>query len=387
MTTGAIAVFNAGSSTLKFSLYRQEDLSLLNRGAVERITGNPEASIENQQGDTLTKETLDTSGHQAALQWLLDWIDAHDDDLTLHAAGHRIVHGGREFDKPVRLTPEVEEKLRRLTPLAPLHQPHNLAPVAALRELHPDLPQIGCFDTGFHHTQPDLAKHFALPRHLTQEGILRYGFHGISYDYIASILPDHAGEKADGRAVVAHLGNGASMCAMKERQSIATTMGFTALDGLMMGTRCGDLDPGVVLYLLDEKGMSLEDVTDLLYKQSGLKGVSGIGNDMRELLASDQPEAEEAVALYCYQAIRHLGALMASLGGLDVLVFTAGIGVNSPEIRRRICEGMAWAGLKLDQQANEKNAVRISTQDSAIAVYALPTNESLPIAQACKELL
>jgi acetate kinase len=300
----------------------------------------------------------------------------------LVAAGHRVVHGGSLYSIPVRISSTVIDDLRRLVPLAPLHQPRNLAAIVAISKLHPELPQVACFDTAFHHTQPEIAAAFALPRTITAQGVRRYGFHGLSYEYIASVLPNVLGPvAADGRVVVAHLGSGASMCAMHRRQSVATTMGFTALDGLPMGSRCGNLDPGVILYLMQEKGMTPQAVSDLLYHSSGLLGVSGVSDDMRTLLASDDPLAANAIALFIYRIGRELGSLAASLGGLDALVFTAGIGEHASEIRRRACEQAFWLGVELDDAANAAGAIRITTPGSKTSAWLIPTNENLMIAQ------
>ncbi len=304
------------------------------------------------------------------------------------AAGHRVVHGGPLYNRPVVIDESVIAELRRLIPLAPLHQPHHLAAIAALSKLHPTLPQFACFDTSFHHTQPEVAAAFALPRNLTEEGIRRYGFHGLSYEYIASVLPDFLGTAgAQARVAVAHLGNGASICAMRGRKSIATTMGFTALDGLPMGERCGNLDPGVVLYLMEEKGMTAQAIGDLLYHRSGLLGVSGISNDMRTLLTSALPHAKEAVDLFVYRICRELGSLAAALGGLDALIFTAGIGEHAGEIRRRVCEQTAWLGFELDEAANMAGGPRITRLGAMTSAWVIPTDEDLMIARHCWALL
>jgi acetate kinase len=296
------------------------------------------------------------------------------------------VHGGSLYSQPIILTPAVLAELEQFVLLAPLHQPHNLAGINALSALLPEIPQIACFDTAFHRTQPPVAQMFAIPKALTAEGVKRYGFHGLSYEYIARVLPEHTA-KADGRVLVAHLGNGASLCAMLGRRSQGSSMGFTAIDGLMMGTRTGALDPGVLLYLLENKGMGVKDLTNLLYKQSGLLGVSGISQDMRTLLASDDPAAEEAVELFCYRAITQIGALAAAIGGLDALVFTGGIGEHASEIRRRIAEGCAWLGLELDNAANMANSTRISTAGSRIDALVIPTDEEWMIAEHTRDLL
>jgi acetate kinase len=324
--------------------------------------------------------------HREAFAALLSWLTAHDEGWRIVAVGHRVVHGGELYAQPVRLTPEILAELSTLTALAPLHQPHNLAGVDALSNLLPSAAQIACFDTAFHRTQPRLAQLFALPRALSDAGIKRYGFHGLSYEYIAHVLPDYT-TRADARVIVAHLGNGASLCAMQGRRSQATSMGFTAIDGLMMGTRSGTLDPGVVLYLLENKGMNVEALTHLLYQESGLLGVSGISQDMCILLASKDPAATEAIELFCYRAISYIGSLAAAIGGLDALVFTGGIGEHASEIRRRIAQGCAWLGLTLDTTANATGQTRISAAESRVEALVITTNEEWMIAQHCAALL
>jgi acetate kinase len=382
-----ILVLNAGSSSLKAAVY-----TLTGQGTgglaphltarVQNIGHDPDWSAKDAHGAAIADTVLrgDEADHEAVLARMLDWLHGRDDGVTVRAAGHRIVHGGTAYDRAVRIDDTVLTALDGLVPLAPLHQPHNLAPVRALWSRSPDLPQVACFDTAFHRTQPELAQRFALPADLTAAGVKRYGFHGLSYAYIAQVLPDHLGAAADGRVVVAHLGHGASMCALRNRRSVATTMGFTALDGLPMGTRCGNVDPGVLLYLLQQRGWTAEDVADALYHRSGLYGVSGVSDDMGELLASDDARAEAAVALFCYRASRELGSLAAALGGLDALVFTAGIGEHAPEVRRRIAAQAQWLGVTLDDSANAANAGRISRDDSAVAVHVVPTDEERMIA-------
>ena len=301
--------------------------------------------------------------------------------------GHRVVHGGVDYAGPVRITAEVVAKLERLVPLAPLHQPHNLRPIRALSARMPEVPQVACFDTGFHRAQPPLAQAFALPRELSEAGVRRYGFHGLSYEHIASVLPAHDARAAAGRTVVLHLGNGASMCAIAAGRSIATTMGFTALDGLPMGTRSGSLDPGVVLYLMDEHKMDARAIETLLYRRSGLLGVSGLSSDMRELLESEDPHAREAVALFCYRIGRELGSLAAALGGLDAIVFTAGIGEHAAAVREVVCRDAAWLGVKLDRAANARNGPMISTPDSRVAVWVIATDEESMIARHTRDVL
>ncbi|HDO52328.1 MAG TPA: acetate/propionate family kinase, partial [Rhizobiales bacterium] len=352
--TDAILALNAGSSSIKFALYawRSDDatsLAAIARGEIEGIGDAPRLAIREANGNVAARRELPAgSDHKILLHLLLEWIDDHLAGRSLIAVGHRVVHGGTDFSAPVLIDETVLAQLERLVPLAPLHQPHNLAAIRCLAEAAPGLPQVACFDTGFHRTNLSLATTFALPRALTDEGVRRYGFHGLSYEYIAGALPHYAGAAAEGRVVVAHLGHGASMCAMRARRSVATTMGFTALDGLPMGRRCGTLDPGVLLFLMREKGMDYESLTDLLYHRSGLLGVSGISDDMRDLLASQSAAAKEAVDLFTYRIGRELGSLAGALGGLDVLVFTGGIGEHASAVRERVCQDAGWLGIRLD---------------------------------------
>jgi acetate kinase len=383
----AILVLNAGSSSIKFSVFpgnaRPSRQDLICDGECEGIGHRVHFTAKNGAGASLVdKQLAEGTTHEDALAALLHWLEAQFKDHRLVAAGHRVVHGGSLYTAPVPIDASVVAELRRLIPLAPLHEPHNLAAIATISKLYPILPQIACFDTAFHHTEPAVATAFALPRRLTTEGIRRYGFHGLSYEYIASVLPDVLGPKvADGRVVVAHLGSGASMCAMYRRESIATTMGFTALDGLPMGSRCGSLDPGVVLYLILEKGMPAAKVSDLLYHDSGLFGVSGISDDMRTLLASDHPSAKDAVALFVYRIGRELGSLAAALGGLDALVFTAGIGEHAAEIRRQVCKDASWLGMDLDECANANGGPQITQANGRVSAWVIPTDEDLMIAR------
>jgi acetate kinase len=390
---GAILVLNAGSSSIKFSLFaaaawpRRKDL--LCHGAMAGIGGGVHFFATDAAGRVTAEQQLgEGTDHEAALEVLLRWLEEHFGEPALAAVGHRVVHGGRRYAAPVRVDAVVAAELRRLVPLAPLHQPHHLAAIDAITKLHPALPQIACFDTAFHHSQPAVAAAFALPRQLAAEGVRRYGFHGLSYEYIASVLPEFLGpEAAEGRVVVAHLGAGASMCAMRGRKSVATTMGFTALDGLMMAQRCGALDPGVILYLLQQKGMAADAVADLLYHQSGLKGVSGISDDMRTLLASPDPRAAEAIDLFVYRIGRELGSLAAALGGLDALVFTAGIGEHAAQIRARVCDDAGWFGVAFDPAANAAGGPRLTRPGSTVSAWVIPTDEDLMIARHVWRLL
>ena len=388
----AILVLNAGSSSLKFSVFLDgEPPGLLLRGQLEGLFTEPHFVARDAAGNVAGEQRWPAGtrlGHQGAIEFLFTWgragaLGGH----RIAAAGHRVVHGGLKFTRPVRIDPEVLAPLEALVPLAPLHQPHNLAAIRAIVQRAPELPQAACFDTSFHRTQPAVAQAFALPRRYAEEGVIRYGFHGLSYEYIASVLPRTDARAAAGRTVVAHLGNGASMCAMKSGRSVASTMGFTAVDGLPMGTRCGALDPGVLLYLMDRHGMDARALEKLLYQQSGLLGVSGISSDLRTLLASPDPRAAEALDLFVYRIGRELGSLAAALGGLDALVFTGGIGENAATIRARVCQGAAWLGLELDAAANDAGRPRISRGGSRVTAWVIPTNEELMIAQHTRRLL
>jgi acetate kinase len=388
--TDVILALNAGSSSIKFSLFATtssiDALSLVYQGEVEGISGEARFFAYNPAGQRLVDERLSDQtavafSHEEALSVLLDWIERHEAGFTLIAAGHRVVHGGTLYSAPVLVDSMVINQLEQFVPLAPLHQPHNLAAIRAIARIKSDVPQVACFDTAFHHTQPAVAQAFALPREVTALGVKRYGFHGLSYEYIAHVLSDVVGDMADGRVVVAHLGGGASMCALRGRKSLATTTGFTALDGLPMGTRCGALDPGVILYLLSEQHMDVPTVTDLLYHRSGLLGVSGESSEMQELLASDSPHAVEAIDLFVYRIGRELGSLVAALGGLDVLIFTGGIGERAAPIRAQVCQDAQWLGVRLDTAANRAGGPKISADDSAVPVWVIPTNEDLMIAR------
>jgi len=388
----AILVLNAGSSSLKFSVFRSGDagLELWLNGQAEGLLTAPRFVAKDASGRSVSERIWkegELLGHDAAVSHLLDFLRANRGEHRLVAVGHRVVHGGLEFSEPVRVTPEIIGALEKLVPLAPLHQPHNLAPIRHVLEQMPSLPQVACFDTAFHRVQPELAQAFALPEEITDQGVRRYGFHGLSYEYIASVLPAVDARAAAGKVVVAHLGNGASMCAMLAGRSMASTMGFTAVDGLPMGTRCGSLDPGVVLYLMDELKMDARAIEKLIYQQSGLLGVSGVSSDMRALLSSDAPRAKLAVDLFVYRIGRELGSLAAALGGLDALVFTAGIGEHAVPIRERVVQGAAWLGIILDPAANAAGGPRISSATSRVRAYVVPTNEELMIARHTRRLL
>lgn len=390
MTDGLIAVLNAGSSSLKFAVFAGE--TMLRRGQVDRIGSGstnapPRLTIAGDDRVTPIKREIEARDHEQALDVLFEQLQQLLGSGQLVGVGHRVVHGGAMFRSAIRIDDAVIEQLEALIPLAPLHEPHNLVPIKAIRRRDPELPQVACFDTAFHAGQSPLEQMFALPRELYEHGVQRYGFHGLSYQYIAETLPQVDSRAAQGRTVVCHLGNGASMCAMLNGKSMASTMGFTALDGLPMGTRSGDIDPGVLLYLLQEQGMSPDELSDLLYHKSGLLGISGISSDMRDLELSDAPHAAEAVEYFCYRIARELGALAAVLGGLDALVFTAGIGENAPNVRARVCELAAWLGVRIDPAANAAKQTSIHAADSAVHVLVVPTNEELVIARQVARVL
>jgi len=380
----ALLTLNAGSSSLKFAVYAADNgptPSAVYRGTIEEIGRRGRFHIVHQDKGSVLDREVSPANHVQALRHVLDWLENNHPGLTLRAAGHRVVHGGTAFSQPARVNDQVLAELEKLIPLSPLHQPHNLGAIRALAGLRPDLPQVACFDTAFHHSLPDVAKHFALPREMAARGIRRYGFHGLSYEYIASTLPDYLGGAAEGRVIVAHLGNGASLCAMKQRRSIETSISFTPLDGLPMGTRCGAIDPGVLLYLLREEGMRLEQLEELLNHRSGLFGYSGISSDVRELLASDHPHAAEALELFAYRVSQAIAAHAVALEGLDALIFTAGVGEHAATLRSAICSRLGWMGITLNDAANLRHGPRISHQDSRIAAWVIPTNEEWVIAR------
>lgn len=388
---GAVLTLNAGSSSIKFLLFEIGKSGELTRGPggeVEDIDSAPHFIARDAAGAVLAEQNWAGSKQifQSLLEAVIAWAEGHLGADTLVAVGHRVVHGGPHHDRPERVTPRLLTELDQLTPLAPLHLPHNLAPIRAIAEARPDLPQVACFDTAFHHTMPVVATRYALPREYEAAGVRRYGFHGLSYEYIAGRLRDLAPELARGRVIAAHLGSGASLCGMLAGRSVDTTMGFTALDGLVMGTRCGSLDPGVILWLEDERHLTATQVEAMLYKHSGLLAVSGgIASDMRTLLASTEPQAKEAVDLFTYRIAREIGALTSSLGGLDGLVFTAGIGEHAPAVREMVCARLGWLGIALDPAANAKDAPKdasvITRPGSRIPVWVIPTNEEAMIAQ------
>ena len=381
---------NVGSSSIKFAVFERHDLLLRLTGQVNAIGGDSDFKAKLASGQTFEHQWTSAEApadHVQAIDWVIDWLGKNMEQMRIVAIGHRVVHGGLDFTKPVLINDQVIAKLKTLEPLAPLHQPHNLAGIEAARQAFGQLPQVACFDTAFHSQQPFVKDCFALPRSFYEEGVRRYGFHGLSYEYIAAHLQQAFPMHANARVIVAHLGNGASMCAMHGGHSIASTMGFSALDGLPMGTRCGQLDPGVLLYLMQENGMSVEAVSDLLYKESGLKGLSGISNDMRVLESSDEVHAQQAIDYFVYRIKREIGALSAALEGLDALVFTGGIGENSVGIRERVLQAMGWLGVELEQDANRAGKTIISTKRSRVMCLVIPTNEEHMIAEHTQALI
>ena len=389
--TEAILVINAGSSSIKFAGYAAgagEDPLFLGKGELEGIGSDPYFAVKNKQGEKVGEYDWPRGsplGHADGIRHIIDWIRNNAGGVRLLAAGHRVVFGGGEHPAPVKLDPDVIAGIERLVPFFPLHLPHNLAAIAAVTEAYPELPQIACFDHAFHGTWPRVARLFAIPRAMTEQGIRRYGFHGLSYEYIARVLPDFVPDAS--RVVVAHLGSGASMCALRDGESVEATLGFSGLDGLPMGTRPGQIDPGVLLYWLRALHMDAKQIERLLYKDCGLLGVSGVSNDMRDLLASPDPHAAEAVELFCYHAAKQLGALTATLGGLDALVFTAGIGEHSAPVRERVCRRAQWLGIQLDQSANAAGGPRITTEASTVSAWVIPTDEEKMIAIHTRNVL
>jgi acetate kinase len=385
--TDAVLVVNAGSSSIKFSVYELDGtrmLQLASRGQIDGIGTQPRLRARDARGAALTDEKYAIDAVPdvpAGMVAVGAWFRTHLDGAVPLVVGHRVVHGGPLYEAPQLIDERVLASLERFVPLAPLHQPHGLAAIRAVQARLPDTPQVACFDTAFHRGHPEVADRYALPEALYEEGVRRYGFHGLSYEYIARTLPRVAPEIATGAVVVAHLGSGASMCAMRDGRSMDSTMGFTALDGLPMGTRCGQIDPGVLLYLLSEKGWSAKDVERLLYRDAGLRGLSGVSNDVRDLLSSDSPAARLALDYFVYRIGREIGSLAGAMGGIDGLVLTAGIGENSPDMRARICARAAWLGVQLDEAANQAGGPRISTKDSRVSAWVIPTDEERMIAE------
>jgi acetate kinase len=379
-----LLTLNAGSSSIKFALFSVPELEQLIIGQIDGI--GSQAAFKAKSSDETINEKYEWSSedapqnHSAALKWLIHWLNQHMADLKIRAVGHRVVHGGQLYSEPVLINDEVIHQFETLLSLAPLHEPHNIAGIKAARESFGDIPQVACFDTAFHRNQPFINDTFAIPRRFYEDGVRRYGFHGLSYEYISKKLPELFPEHARGRVIVLHLGNGASMAALKDGKSIASTMAFSALDGLPMGTRCGDIDPGVLLYFMEFKGMDVKEISDLLYKESGLKGLSGISNDMRTLEASDAPQAKEAIDYFISRVKREIGSLAMALGGLDAMVFTGGIGENSVHIRKEALKGCEWLGVQLDEAKNASGEMVISTEYSSVLCLRIPTNEERMIA-------
>ncbi|MFO0868713.1 MAG: acetate/propionate family kinase [Pirellulales bacterium] len=387
-----IAVLNAGSSSIKFSLFAitDDEFTCELRGQIAGLHTAPRFRAQDAQGTLVAEHAwpADTRlQHDEALEFLTHYLHSALGERRLVGIGHRVVQGGTEFLQPVRVDADVLEKLARFIPFMPLHQPHNLAAIRRIAERLPEVPQVACFDTSFHQSNPPVAQLFALPGELYAEGVRRYGFHGLSFEYVASVLPQVDPRAAAGRTIVLHLGNGVSLCALAGGRSQATTMGFSSLDGIPMGTRCGSLDPGVILYLLNQRGLAPHEIEQLLYTRSGLLGVSGVSSDMRTLLKSSAPRAQLAVDLFVYRIGRELGSLAAVLGGIDALVFTAGIGENSAEIRERICREAAWLGLDFATNANAAGGPRLSRPNSRVSAWVIPTHEELMIARHTRRLL
>ena len=387
---GCIAVINAGSSSIKFAIYRSDhDRALMFRGQIEQIGLSPHMLVVDARSKTVVDRhwRAQEINHRGATLELLRTAIALIGDTPVVGIGHRVVHGGLHYAAPVRIDSRVMAALTALEPLAPLHQPHNLSPIRVISDQAPQIPQVACFDTAFHRTQKNLAQVFALPPKFTEAGIRRYGFHGLSYEYVVSRLGELDPELAEARLIIAHLGNGASLCAVHHSRSVASTMGFTAVDGLMMGTRCGAIDPGVILYLMDAYGMDSRAIETLIYRQSGLLGVSGISSDMRKLRASSEPRAAEAIALFTYRIAREIGSLAAALGGLDALIFTGGIGQNDTATRAEVSEGCRWLGLVLDDGRNKQGMPRISADTSQMSAWVVPTDEELMVANHTAKVL
>lgn len=383
----AILTFNAGSSTLKWALFEEEGCIARYRGCIDHLTEAPELSVFDAENRLQERVTIHygKEHYESVFCFLLSWLGAQNWDLPVVAVGHRLVHSGLEFTEPVAINKEVLAKLEALIPLAPLHMPNQIEDIQSVEQFNPGLLQVACFDTSFHRSQSKIMRLFGLPQNLSNEGIVRYGFHGLSYASLVEILPEHT-ERAQGRAVLVHLGGGASACAVRNGQSVASTTGFSVLDGMMMGTRCGTLDPGVVVYLIEKKGLSVQKVRHLLYEESGLLGVSGLSADLRVLESSDDPNAQLALDLFCYRAASEIAALIPALSGIDLLVFTAGIGENSPLVRDKICSWLKFLGIALDTERNQENASRIHSSESRVEVLVLPTDEERAIAHATQRV-
>jgi len=389
MTSNQLVVINSGSSSIKFAVYEFDSaLKKSLRGSVENLKISPILKIFNSENELIRENQYPSDfGYQQFYEMLISAFESNQFNYTVTAVGHRVVHGGDRYQSPVLINNDVIQYLKKLIPFAPLHQPYNIDAIESIHKSYPNMPQVACFDTAFHRTHPFVADCFGLPRDLTEAGIRRYGFHGLSYEYIMHKLSEMNAGKSNKRIVVAHLGNGSSMCAIKNGKSIDSTMGFTALDGLVMGTRCGNLDPGVILYLLQYKNMTGKEIEAMLYKKSGLQGVSGISSNMKILLDNSTKPAQEAIELFVYRIRHELGALTAALGGIDVLIFTGGIGEHASPIREKVCRDTEWLGLQIDENLNRKNQAMISTPQSKVEVYVIPTNEEWIIANHIYHLI
>ena len=386
MAPQAVLTLNAGSSSIKFALFAEDFDQAILSGLVDRIGVEGLIRVSDAKGQPLQVQQGGLDSHELAFARIIDCLGLEKSGLGLSAVGHRVVHGGKDFALPALIDDQLLEALGQLVPFAPLHQPHNLRGIALARAAFAGVPQVACFDTAFHRAHPWVNDTFALPRALYDEGLRRYGFHGLSYEYVLGAFQRAYPELADGKLIIAHLGNGASMCAIEAGRSVASTMGFSALDGLPMGTRCGQLDPGVLLYLMDQKSMTAAEISDLLYKQSGLLGLSGLSNDMRSLQASTSIEAAEAIDYFVFRCQRELGAMAAALGGVDALIFCGGIGENASQIRARICSRLGWMGIEVDTARNERAERLISAESSRAMVLIIPTNEEWVIARAARAL-
>ena len=391
MGQAPILVINAGSSSIKFAVFQtaaDRSLSQDLHGQVEGIGTSARLTVGDAKGGKLAEQPVTGASHEDAIKAIQRWFASHvGSESGFDGVGHRVVHGGLKYSQPALVDARLLADLEQLVPLAPLHEPHQIAAIRAVSAAAPKVRQVVCFDTAFHHDQPSLAREFALPRELTARGIRRYGFHGLSYEYIVSVLPQVAPACARGKLVVAHLGNGASMCAIDQGRAVCSTMGLTPVDGLPMGTRTGALDPGVLLFLMQHERMDAHQIEQLIYERSGLLGVSGLSSDMRTLLASDSPAAKEAVDLFVYRIGRELGSLVAALGALDALAFTGGIGEHAWQVRARVCQDARWIGLTLDEAANLKGGPLISRSGSAPSAWVVPTDENLMVARHTRRLL
>jgi len=382
-----IVTINSGSSSIKFAIFEFSSLQIIYNVVVENLYESPNITIKNTDGKIILAKSIQHKGHHHAILELFKWIENHENELNIAAIGHRIVHGGTNFLSPTIINGTIIKDLKKLIPLAPLHQPHNIEAIEIFKDQYSNILQVACFDTSFHRTQSKLIQSYPLPENYYNEGIIRYGFHGLSYEYINNTLNQHDSELSNKSIIIAHLGNGASMCAIKNKKSHATTMGFTPIDGLMMGTRSGSIDPGIIIHLQEQHKMTIKQVNKLLYEDSGLKGVSNLTNDVEKLITSDKKEAKFAIDMFCMVASRNLSGLIPCIGGLDAIVFTAGIGENSAKIREYICSKLTWLGLSINNKRNSDNCLYINDDDSKVKIMVIPTNEELVIATHTKKLI